>query len=237
MSELGYHAVNIGERDVRYGYELLSNRTAGSDLRFISANIVDKQTQQPIFTPHAVVEIESPDGANSARVGVIGAARFNPVFLQPGPEGKEMVIVHPKQRVEQELAALRDKKVDLVVLLAAMHRDDARRLARDLIGIDFVVGAYGGVFTTERDQEGETWILYSGNQGKRIGETRVFLDENLRVTDQSTKIHLMTALYPSDPAMLKFVNAVPIPTGPQPSGGKAVAGPASAGSPGGREPR
>jgi len=66
--------------------------------------------------------------------------------------------------------------VELIVLLAAMHRDDAARIALEVPAIDFVVGSYGGHYTTTEDRvERNAWLLYSGNQGKRLGETRVWI--------------------------------------------------------------
>ena len=238
MGTIGYQAVNVGERDVRYGYELLADRIGDSPLPFISANIVDRETQRPIFEPHVILEAASPDRSRKLRVGVIGAVRFNPVFVQPGPGGKEMVIVHPKDRVREELAAVVESGVDVVVLLAAMHQDDARRIAKENPGIDFVIGSYGGVFSTQRVEDGRSWILYSGNQGKRLGVTRVFMEpEDGSVLNQQTKLHLMTALYPADPEMLAWVNAVPVPrpTVPLPAGNPAAVTPALPSAPGARE--
>ena len=209
MEMMGYDVVNVGERDIREGYEQFVERTAKtSSLRFVSSNLVDKQTQKPIFAPHVVTEAVSPDGTRKLRVGVIGALRYNPVFLKPGPAGREMVIVHPTERVRQEVQALRDK-VDVVVLLAALHQNDARSIARDVEGIDFVVGSYGGLYTMREDRVAQTWMLYSGNQGKRLGSTRVYMNAEGRVTDEATKIHFLTAAYPADPQMLAYLNSVP----------------------------
>jgi hypothetical protein len=209
MELMGYRVVNVGERDIREGYETFVERTAEtSSLRFVSSNLVDKQTQQPIFAPHLVTEAVSPDGSKKLRIGVVGAMRFNPVFLKPGPEGREMVIVHPTERVRQEVAALRDE-VDVIVLLAALHQNDARSIARDVEGIDFVVGSYGGLYTMREDRVGRTWMLYSGNQGKRLGSTRVYRNAEGEVTDEVTKIHFLTAAYPADTEMLAYVRSVP----------------------------
>ncbi len=211
MGDLGYAVVNVGERDIRFGYDLFAENIAGSELPFISANIVEKHSGKPILPSHVVIEANSANGASTVRVGVIGAMRFNPIFLQPGPNGHEMVITHPKEQVEKALKALRKDDVDFVVLLAAMHRDDARRIVNDLPSIDFVVGSYGGVFSTEHEAQADSWILYSGNQGKRIGVTRIFFDESGELADQNTTLHLMTSIYPADPVMLDFVNSVPLP--------------------------
>jgi hypothetical protein len=53
------------------------------------------------------------------------------------------------------------------------------------------------------------------------------------VADQNTKMHLMTGLYPADPAMLEFVNAVPLAAGSGTVGGLPARAPAPAASPGG----
>lgn len=217
MERMGYSVVNVGERDIRLGYETFATRTEGSGLRFISANVVDKATQQPIFEPYTIVEAAAPDGSRKVRVGLIGVMRFNPVFLKPGPEGKEMVVAHPLTRIREVLEQMKPEKVDLVVLLAALHRDDAVRMIRDVPGIDFVVGSYGGILATQQEETQKTWVLYAGNQGKRLGSTRVYLAPGGAVRDQATKIHNLTQIYPHNAEMLAFVNAIPREKKPEPA--------------------
>jgi hypothetical protein len=208
MERMGYQVVNVGERDVKSGYAAFAKRTAKSKLPFVSANIVRKADKSPIFKPHHVIEAQNVDGSASIRVGVIGIARFNPIFLKDGPDGSEMVIEHPLEAVRKQVAALEKKNVDLIVLLAAVHRDDASRVAREVPAIDFVIGSYGGFFNTFQDGPDLPWISYSGNQGKRLGETRVYIADG-KITTQETKLHFMTQVYPGNEEMLKFVGTVP----------------------------
>lgn len=210
MAGLGYDAVNVGERDVRQGWDEFARRTTEVEMPFLSANLVRKAEQDTLLPPYRLIEARSPDGTNVVRVGVIGVLRYNPVFLKPGPDGSQIAVAHPAVRVQAAVEALGKEKPDLIVLLGALHRDDARRIVREVPGIDVVVGSYGGLYTTQREQEGETWLLYSGNQGKRLGSTRIELAEGGGVADQQTKIHLMTDVYPADPEMLEFVYAVPV---------------------------
>jgi len=208
MEMLDYGVVNVGERDVKHGYARFAERVGDTQLNFVSANIIDKATGEPIFKPHRVVEAVSSDGRRKLRVGVIGVVRFNPIFQKPGPGESMMAIAHPQERIEAELVKLKEQEVDLVVLLAALHHDDAVRIVSEVEGIDFVVGSYGGYYTTRSEQVGRTWLLYSGNQGKRVGDTRVFLDPDGGVADQRTRLHLLSSRYPSDDAMLEFRVAV-----------------------------
>lgn len=207
---MGYKVVNVGEREVRSGFDEFQQRIKSSHMEFISANLVLQETQEPVFRPHVVVDAVAPDGKSRRRVGVVGALRYNPLFLKDGPGGKKMIIAHPLDRVRKEVEALRKEKVDLVVLLAGMHKDDARRIAAEVEGIDYILGAYGGLVTSFAEKEGDCSILYSGNQGKHLGETRVFFSEQGQVSSDTTHMHLLTVAYPADQEMLNFVNSVPV---------------------------
>lgn len=206
MRRIGYSVVNVGERDIRLGWESFASRIKDSELAFVSSNIVDKQTRKPVFPAYKVVEIQSPDGSRTKRVGVIGVLRFNPIFSKPGPEGGLLAIEHPAEPVRAAVAQLAAENVDLIVLLAAMHHADASRLAKDIPGIDFILGSYGGLYTAQPEKHAETVLIYSGNQGKRVGVARVFLGRDGQITDYQSRLHLMGDQYPSLPAMLEFVD-------------------------------
>jgi len=205
---LGYSAANVGEREMRSGYDDFIGWSAEADFPFLSANIVRSDTKVPVFLPHLVLEVPGGEGRGALRIGLIGVARFNPIFRKPGPDGSQLEITHPIEAVQRELAKLREKKVDLVVLLAALHRDDARRIVAAVEGIDFVVGSYGGVFMIEKEKDRESWILYSGNQGKQIGETRIFLRDGEKVPDPVNVLHYLSDSYPVDPEMARYVNGI-----------------------------
>ena len=209
MELLGYEVVNVGERDIRMGYDEFAKRTEGSKFRFISANIVRKDNQEPIFDPHAVVEAASAEG-DKLRVGVIGVVRYNSIFMKAGPEGSNMVIIDPVEPVKREMQALREKKVDLIVLLSAQSKDDSRRLAQQVSGIDLILGSYGGMFTLRGEQEGDTSIVYCGNRGQRFSETRFFITNPTKKNKEFRRVHKMhflTGQYPSKKEMQDFLDA------------------------------
>ena len=57
---------------------------------------------------------------------------------------------------------------------------------------------------------GDATILYCGNRGQRIGETRVYLtDGDQRELESRTNmLHVLTRHYPPDHEMLEFVNSI-----------------------------
>ena len=203
MGKLGYAAVNVGEREMLMGYGEFLKKAEGVPFPFVSTNIVRQDTKEPVFKPYVVLEVKRHD--KPIRVGILGVVRFNPLFLKSGPDKSNLVIASPKDMLKRYLAEVR-KRSDVVVLLAALHQDDARLLARDLPGLDFVLGAYGGFVTTEDSPEGKTRILYSGNQGKNVGETRLFFQAEKIAAVSYT--HQLAENYPDDERMLQFMRDV-----------------------------
>jgi hypothetical protein len=75
----------------------------------------------------------------------------------------------------------------------------------ELPGVDYVVGSYGGFFGTLEDAASGAWLLYSGNQGKRLGESRIFLGAEGSRGEPIHRLHYLIATYPDDPEMLEFL--------------------------------
>jgi 2',3'-cyclic-nucleotide 2'-phosphodiesterase (5'-nucleotidase family) len=195
MSDLGYVVANVGERDLALGYDDFLGRTSEATFPFISANIVDRDTREPLFKPYVILDVDIAGADEPLRVGMLGVVRFNPVFLKTGPGESELIIVPPMEAVKRYYDEVRERS-DVVVVMAALHRDDAHIIAREVTGIDLVLGAYGAMYSTQLDLEGDTVISYAGNQGRRIGETRLFLDDR-SLARVLPFMHNLTAQYPA----------------------------------------
>jgi 2',3'-cyclic-nucleotide 2'-phosphodiesterase (5'-nucleotidase family) len=199
MKTLGYKAINVGERDLTLGYDDFMTRTKGLGLNFVSTNIVKQGTKDPIFAPWTIVNVKGTSGKPVA-IGVLGVDRYTPVWQKAGPEGTNLGMAPPADMIAKYLPELRAKS-DIVVLLAALSKEDARNLAKRFTDIDLVLGSYGGTYSTVEESEGRVGIYYTGNQGKRIGESRITLNASRRVGDVTTYMHFMTLNYPEDKAM------------------------------------
>jgi hypothetical protein len=140
------------------------------------------------------------------RIGVLGVTRLDPLFLKSGPERSSLGIVPPGPALARFLPEVR-KNADVIVVLAALQEDDARALARDLPGIDFIFGTYAGFTSSKETVEGTTRILYVGTMGKLLGEIRLFLDGS-RISRAIPYLHNLSARYPDDPGWLGFMNEV-----------------------------
>jgi 2',3'-cyclic-nucleotide 2'-phosphodiesterase (5'-nucleotidase family) len=233
MKKLGYKAINIGDRDLTLGYDDFVKRTEGLGMTFLSTNIVKQGTKAPVFPPYTIVQVKGTSG-KPVRVGVLGVDRFNPVWQKAGPAGTNMGMAAPADMIATYLPEVRAKS-DVVVLLASISREDAHDLAKRFQDLDLVLGAYAGIFSTVEESEGRVRIYYTGNQGKRIGESRITLDASRRVADVTSYVHFLTVQYPEDKVMQDAIGAVlakiPKPDEPKKADppGKAAVAPATAG--------
>lgn len=206
MKRLGYRVVNIGERDMMLGYDDFVSRTKGLGMAFVSTNIVKQGTKEPVFPPSTVFEVRGTSG-KPVRIGVLGVARYNPVWQKAGPDGTNLGMASPAGMIGTYLPELR-KKSDIVILLAAISKEDAHDLAKQFPDIDMVLGAYAGVYNTVEETEGHATIVYTGNQGKRLGESRITLDADRHIADVTSYLHFLTVNYPEDQAMKDSIAAV-----------------------------
>ncbi len=199
MKKLGYSAINIGERDLNYGYDDFVKRTETLPMKFISTNIVRQGTTEPAFLSSTIVTVKGASGL-PVRIGVVGVTRYTPVWQKAGPTGTNLGTAPPGVMIAKYLPELR-KQSDVVVLLASLQKEDAHDLAKQFQDIDLVLGAYAGVYSTVEETEGRVRIYYTGNQGKRIGESRINLDANHHISDCTSYMHFLTAHYPEDKGM------------------------------------
>lgn len=203
MRKLGYRVVNVGEREISNGYDDFVRKTSGVDLSFVSANIVRQDTQAQVFRPYTIVELK-PKHGKKIRVAVTGVARYVAGWEKPGPEGAKLSILRPADPIKALLPAMK-KVSDVVVVLTALAKPEAQQLVTEVPGIDFVIGAYGGAYNWNEESVAGTRIFYSGNQGKRLGETRVFLGPQRKLDATTSYMHLLTDQYGNDPEMVAFV--------------------------------
>ncbi len=204
MTRLGYQVANVGERDLTAGYDALMERISGLPLKLVSSNLVRQDSKEPVFTPFTVIKVSGGKGRKDIKVGVLGVVRFNPVYQKAGPTGTNIVIVPPTEALQKLVPEVR-KQADVVVVLAALHKDDARAIAMAVPGIDFVLGAFANMISgTEDEVVGATHLLYVGNQGKYVGESRVSINDG-KVASVSNYMHMLTARYPDDQATLNWL--------------------------------
>lgn len=167
MNKLGYAASGVGERELLGGEDLFRQLSADAKFPFVATNLVREKDRSAWVSPNAVVQ------GGGLRILVLAVTRHNPQMRMKLAGGDSVVTIDPVTALQ--LQTPRQKSgFDLVVVLAALPIEDARRIAQRVPGIDLILGAHGGRITTEAVTEGSTRIVYAGDEGKYMGQVDVY---------------------------------------------------------------
>ncbi len=134
-NDMGYDAVNVGEKDLMMGLAYLSDLTQKAKFPFISANFIDKKTQKPIFKPYVIKEIEG------IKIGIFGLLDdlLNHTLQEIQPA---LTILEPISTSRAMTKAL-GEYCDLIVLLSQLGESKDKKLARENPQIDLILGGGG----------------------------------------------------------------------------------------------
>ena len=160
-NEIGYEAVNVGEKDLMMGLKYLSDLTPKAKFPFISANLVDKKTQKPIFKPYLIKEIEG------IKIGIFGLLDdFFHHTLQEREPG--LTILDPISTSKAIGKSLREY-CHLIVLLSQLGESRDKKLARENPQIDLILGGGGEAKRAVMERVNEVPIYRLEPRGGYLG--------------------------------------------------------------------
>jgi hypothetical protein len=219
MGRIGYAAVNLGEREVLFGPEKIREWAKQNNLPLLSANLVYQDSAQPAFTPSLVKTIEignAGGGKRKLRIGVVGIARMNAGLSVPTADGRRIVTSDPVTALRGQLTALA-RKIDFAVVLTSADPDQSRDILKQVQGVGLLLGGSGPLVVTEDVSSAATAVpsgaatlppklIYAGNQGKKVGEIRLFLSQDGLVAKLDPETINLGKMVPDDPAIMDLVD-------------------------------
>ena len=207
MGMLGLSVSNVGERELADGIGAFLDRIHDQTVNYTSASFVYRDTGDPLLSPFVIREV--PIGAKGTlKVGFVGVNAFNPAYARPAGDGRVVVTLPAADALEVILPRAKDL-AEMTVLLANMGVRDLTELLRTVSGIDLVFASDGerispgGVFETI---EGVP-VLYAGDQGKRLGEVRIFRDGPAGGLRYQEGHVWLTRRYPPDPEIQSLIDS------------------------------
>lgn len=156
---MGYQAVAVGGRDLNAGLDFLRALSKETPFAWLSANLVAKETKQPIFA--ASIRLQ----AGPVRATVIGLTGPTPRPLDAA------ATLLPWEQVLPGLLAEADNAADLVILLSNLPEADNRRLAETYNSIHLIIqsGASSTSGTISPAPVNNTLLVNTAPQGRQIG--------------------------------------------------------------------
>lgn len=244
MKALDYQVANLSQRELAHGHEAFLRRKAAAGFEFVSANLVWKDTGEPITAATAVRKVTLREGAKAreVRLGFIGLTKSNPAFLKDGPDGRHIVTIDPFAAAEKHVPALK-KKADVIVALVAMDLEQVRLLPKKVKEIDLILGGdptpgRGATQTRVDDfpedtKIGQSRIFFIGDQGKDLGEVRLFFNGEKGIAATQRSLVALTRDWPDDPVLARLMETTKVAINEFNRAQAEKAGPFAAGGPAG----
>jgi hypothetical protein len=158
----GAVALNLGESDLAGGgAELLKDLQREGALPLVSANVRPVGDSGPAVAQSFLREV------GGIKIGITGVST---------PEAfrgiKAITAIEYAPALRAEVAQLRKRGAEILVVLANIGRSDAQELARGLQGVDVMVWSPGTKITRSPSgpaRVGEAVLIEAGSQGQHIG--------------------------------------------------------------------
>ena len=190
FAAMGYDALNIGSREAQFSAAQLRQVGADSSIPFLSANLLDKATQKPIFEPYRIVR------RGAYQIGIIGVVdpRFAR-YLGDGLAVEDMV-----SAIDRCLTGLRGQ-TDMIVLLAFTDDATLARLAQQFYECAVILGGKVSQPAQELQTENRSLIYYVTNEGRALGILRLCLTKKQPLQVTGNEIRLLRDTILQDPSM------------------------------------
>jgi 2',3'-cyclic-nucleotide 2'-phosphodiesterase (5'-nucleotidase family) len=177
MNALGYTLGTHGNHEFNNTRAQWQKLVQMAKYPVVCANVVDASTKQPLLKPYEILQVEG------ARIAVFGLVTESTRGYPATREGIEIQDAIPTaRRLVPELR----KQADVVLLLSHLGYEVDRRLAREVPGIDIIVGGHSHTRLSKPDfvpagemnsafQKNGTVIVQAFQWGGELGRLQILL--------------------------------------------------------------
>ncbi|RUM40563.1 MAG: hypothetical protein DSY80_10045 [Desulfocapsa sp.] len=162
MKAMDCRAVGIASQDLAGGIDALKNIQAEQQLTLLSANLADKTTGQPIFSPFIETRI------GSTNIAVLGITDEQALGLVTGNAS-----ILPWHDVLPDLLAGISKEADMIILLSSYPETINKKIAQALPTIDMILESSHAPSNQPPRQVDNTLLAKTGSRGKYLGMMRI----------------------------------------------------------------
>jgi len=203
MNMIGYDFMAIGNHEFDMGEEILINTLKFAEFPILSCNIVKKGTNELVdyAQPYEIIE------KMGLRIGVIGLTTTDTEQMSFPDNIKNVDFLPAKEQLEKYVKIVKEKNVDLVIVIGHMglpynpqpaydrryadpDKDreerrwgyDAQEIAHEVEGIDILFGGHmhKGFKKPWEDPETHTLVLQGYAYGSNVGHVTIKVDKETK---------------------------------------------------------
>jgi len=182
MQKMGYDAVTIGNHEYDYGPDVLAQYLlqAGYPEAHQETLVLASNTEAPSDHPLAARSLYRNTGMfeleNGLKVGVFGLVGKDAILVM-GDSG-DVQFLDQHQAARQAVDKLKEQGADVIVGITHSGVDEDRELAREVPGIDIIIGGHCHTALYEPVLQGATIIVQAGSLGMYLGQLELAYNSN-----------------------------------------------------------
>ena len=204
MNALGYQYMALGNHDFDYGLARTRELAKLANFPMRGANTL--YAGKPIFgRPWHIFNV------NGIRVAMLALSYHNTDETGSKANVRGLEFTSGIEATRQYLPEMR-KAADVVVLLSHQGTAVDRRLARELRGVDLIVGGHSHDRIAPPEKINNTWIVQALSDGAALGELRITIGGDRKLKGVSGTVHdLWSDRIAPDPTMTQLVTQIDAP--------------------------
>jgi len=174
MQEMGYDAVTIGNHEYDYGPDVLAQYLlkAGYPEAHQKTLVLAFNTEAPPGHPLAARSLYRNTGMfeleNGLKVGVFGLIGKDAILVIG--EAGDVQFLDQHETARQAVDELKEQGADVIVAISHSGVDEDRELAREVPGIDVIVGGHCHTALYKPVLQRDTIIVQAGSLGEYLGQ-------------------------------------------------------------------
>lgn len=168
---MGLNAMAIGDDDLTLGKNFLIEISKKARFPFVSSNILDEESEKPLFTPYLLKEI------NGIKIGIFGLISEHLFLTSYDPRKKGIKIASPIDIASNIINELKPK-ANIIILLSHLSYPKDIEFLQYIKGINFIFGSHLGANLSFPPIIQNTLILQSAPKGMYGAHMDLILNNN-----------------------------------------------------------
>lgn len=198
LNALGIDAYVPGNWEFAYGPDVFRQRMRELDHPVLGINLFDAATGRRLLAPSVVRTV------NGVRVGVVGITSVI-VDRSMAPALSKGLRFTVREGVQAEVDRLRRAGVEIVLLATELGLAQESRLAREIRGVDLILGGHTHERTATPITDGGTPVIQSGSEGSFLGRVTFRVQGGRVVGMRHALLEVTPERYRADTAMQRLV--------------------------------
>jgi 5'-nucleotidase / UDP-sugar diphosphatase len=205
MNSVGFQFMALGNHDFDYGLERTEELQQIADFPMRGANVIDRRTGEPLFgDPTLVIEIQG------FRIGLLALGYHNTAETSSPQNTRDLEFTNGIEAARLLVPELK-KNSDILVVVSHQGFEIDRILAREVDGIDLILGGHSHDMISEIDKIGGTWLIHSFSDAVILTEVNLDIEYG-KITGISPRNHILwNDRYEPDEEMRKRIEKMRAP--------------------------